>query len=96
MSRTYPYTAWTLTPSFKPKQVTLVKAYDSYSNRGEWDVAEGGKLYSAKNDLFASKEDAIAAGWERIHEQEAKLSKMQAGIYKRRTALAAAAESEPA
>jgi hypothetical protein len=59
-TRTYPYTAWALTPSFKPKQVTLTKLYHSWGAGGEWDESDSRKLYSATNDLFPTKEAAIA------------------------------------
>lgn len=86
--RTYPYTAWTLTPSFKPKQVTLVRNYHSGFG-GDWDQIEEGRLYSAA-DLFPTRDAAIDAGWTRIHEQEAKLAKMQDRINKKRENLAKA------
>jgi hypothetical protein len=90
--RTYPYDAWTLQPSFKPVRVTLVKSYGSLSFAGHWDLNEKGKSF-AVSDLFPTKEAAIERGWERIHEQEAKLAKMMAGINKKRIALAKAAEA---
>lgn len=91
--RTYPYTAWTLKPSFKPVQVTLVRAYASLQYQNTWDVSESGRFYSIE-ELFPTKQAAIDAGWERIHEQEASLSKRQASIYKKREALAKAAEEQ--
>lgn len=91
--RTYPYTAWTLTPSFKPKPVTLVSCYAAYAET--WDVSESEKSYHVA-DLFPTKDAAIAAGWESIHEQEAKLARMRDSLDKKRTALAKAAEKEAA
>jgi hypothetical protein len=90
-ARTYPYEAWVLTPSFKPKKVVITHLYKSYSSPNAWDVAEGGKLYSVGSELFATKEEAIEAGWARVLDQEMKLSKQQAAIYKRREALVKAA-----
>lgn len=90
--RTYPYDAWILTPSFKPKAVRIEEKYKSYMS-SEWELAAGGQAYSQK-DLFATMEDAIEAGWERIHAQETKLAKMQDGIKKKRAALVKAAGAD--
>jgi hypothetical protein len=76
---TYPFTAWTLTPSFAPKEVTLVKRgyYESYH------VTTGGKHY-LNSDLQANKAECIKAGWRRIDEQQAVLDKRAAAIEKKK------------
>lgn len=89
--RTYPYQAWVLKPSFKPALVTIERAYKSYSSPNQWDVAEGGKLYSM-SELFPTQERAIEVGWQRIHEMEAKLEKTIDSISKKRAALAKAGD----
>ena len=86
-SRTYPYEAWALSPSFAPKLVLLAGPYWSI---GDWDVSESGKLYSML-ELFPTKEAALVQGWQRIADQEAKLAKLQVGIAKKKAALAKAA-----
>jgi hypothetical protein len=91
MARTYPYAAWVLKPSFRPAQVTLVREYDSCQYANTWDVAESGKLY-ALSELFPTKESAIVAGWERVHDQEAKLTKQLESLQKKREQLTKAAK----
>jgi hypothetical protein len=87
--RTYPYKAWTLQPSFKPVEVEFTSLYRSFTGNDEWDVTSTGKSVHI-SEIFDRKEAAIAAGWERIHAQEAKLVKLGANLDKRRIALAKA------
>lgn len=84
MSRQYPRQAWVLTPSFKPKEVTIIKPYGGICD--EWDVAEGGKLYH-KDLLFHSVSDAITNGRAQVESQKADIVKRQERLSKRITAL---------
>jgi hypothetical protein len=86
----YPYTAWVLKPSFTPAECRFVRSYDSFQFPDTWDVSEAGKIYSIKTEIFATKELAVAAGWERLNEQEARLAKMRSVLEKKRAALAKA------
>lgn len=84
MSKSYPYQAWFLTPSFSPKEVTIVEP-------GRWDAAEWrstntGKRYYEK-DVFDRKELAIQGGWSRIEEQEAAIQKKLDNINKKKSTL---------
>ena len=83
--RTYPYQGWVLTPSFKPKEVTLTSRY-GYASQDYGDLTESSKLY-ALSDIFPDKATAIAEGWARLREQQARLDKAQANINKRSTNL---------
>ncbi len=89
--RTYPYEAWVLQPSFKPKLVKFVAEYGSRRFPGE--VAAGGKFYRP-SEIFATKADAIAGG--RILQEQfaARIAKFQATYDKRQKALEAAATVE--
>lgn len=78
--RTYPYKAWVLMPSFKPKEVELVEKYSAYYT--EYDQAAGGKSYHL-SELHHSKSAAIAEGRERAAKQSADLAKKQASLAKR-------------
>lgn len=85
MSRTYPYKAWTLQPSFKPVEVELTDLnYKGYDR--EFDQTEKCKAYDLRN-LFTSKEAAVTEGWARIEKQEADILKRQTAIDKRKDAL---------
>jgi hypothetical protein len=88
--RQYPRQAWVLLPSFKPKEVTIVKRYGSWSGTDDWDVAEGGKLYR-KDSLFPTMTDAIAFGRIEVEKQQADIAKRQERLIKRIAALDKAA-----
>jgi hypothetical protein len=81
--RTYPYTAWTLQPSFKPVKVKIV---GPYGNGRFWDRSDAGKDFAIES-LFATKADAIASGRSRLADQQTLLDKKAANIAKRYTAL---------
>lgn len=81
----YPTTAWVLQPSFKPVKVELVKRKFSLSSP-EYHATVTGKPYN-ENDLFASKQDAIAAGRAEIEKMEADLAKRRTNLDKRIAAL---------
>ncbi len=85
--RIYPYKAWVLLPSFKPKEVELVRVYGSYGLYAEYDQSANGKLYHAEHDLHPTKAAAIAVGRERVAAQQADLAKRQERLNKRIAAL---------
>lgn len=89
--RQYPRQAWVLQTSFKPKEVTIERPYKSWSGAADGDLSSTGKWYSA-NDLFDTKDAAIAAGHLRLAAQEEKLAKQMAGITKKRAELGKAAD----
>lgn len=82
-TRTYPYTAWRLMPSFKPVQVTLI-ARHRYDSDYDTDDNETNRHIS---NLFASKAAAIAEGRARVEKQAANLAKSLATLDKKRAAL---------
>lgn len=82
MSRTYPRQVWVLTPSFVPKEVTVLKKYSSYASSDYGDISESGKIYPL-SEMFPSKEAVIAEGYRRIQEQESKIQKMLATLEKK-------------
>jgi hypothetical protein len=88
--RTYPRQVWVLTPSFKPKEVTVTGKYDSYI-RDYGDVTKAGKSYSV-GDMYSTSQDAIAAGWASIGRQRNALSALSAEIDKKVSALTKAAK----
>ncbi|KAF1698321.1 hypothetical protein CSC62_05275 [Pseudoxanthomonas jiangsuensis] len=90
MSRTYPYKAWVIQPSGKPKEVTLVETYDSWLDVS-WDISDSGKSYHIDN-LHPTKDAAIAAGLDALDAQQANLTKRQTTLEKKRATLIAARE----
>jgi outer membrane receptor for monomeric catechols len=87
--RTYPYTAWVLTPSFKLKQVELVKAF---SGNDYCDLTEAGKLYGT-SEIHSSIESAISFGRESLKRQRIDLNK-KLGNWSKKLAALNAAEKE--
>lgn len=87
--RVYPRKVWVLTPSFKPKEVEVVRPYVSYGSQDYGDLTAATKLY-AVSEMFDSKRAAIDEGWRRVDKQKADLDKKLIGIAKRRKALQAA------
>lgn len=75
--KTYPYQAWVLMPSFKPKEVELVARA-----RLDWEESSTGKWYH-HTELHSSKAEAIAAGWEKIKIQQADIDKRRENLNKR-------------
>lgn len=88
--RNYPYTAWILQPSFKPKEVELVKHYTSFGDKDYGDETASGKVYR-RDEIFSSKAEAIEEGWRRVEKQQADLEKRQESLDKKKTALTKAA-----
>ena len=88
----FPYTAWKLTPSFKPTEVVIESAYEG--NWGKKEVTHlisGSGRYYPVCDIYATHVDAIAGGRKRLEEQEADIAKKVANIAKKRAALDKAA-----
>ena len=56
--RNYPYNAWVLHPSFRLKQVVLIKRYETWGDRDYGDITDGGKLYplGEQRQSLANKE----------------------------------------
>ncbi|HVH90850.1 MAG TPA: hypothetical protein VM783_05610 [Candidatus Acidoferrum sp.] len=79
MKRTYPYTAWVLTPAFLVKEVTLCeKAFGG----DDWDRTAAGKPYHVK-DLHPSRSTAISAGRQQIIKQADDLKKKRENLAKK-------------
>lgn len=84
MSKSYPYQAWVLTPSFAPKEVTIVEP-GRWSTAG-WLPTIAGKHYH-ENEVFDSKNLAIEGGWSRLQEQEDAIQKKLDSINKKKSTL---------
>lgn len=84
MSKSYPYQAWVLTPSFAPKEVTIVEP-------GRWDSSDWRRTTTDKryyeSEVFDSKELSIEGGWSRLEEQEAAIQKKIDSINKKKSIL---------
>lgn len=94
-ARTYPYAAWVLMPSFKPKQVELVKAYGSWGGEpADYDLTSEGKPYHP-TELHSSQANAIAAGRLSLERQRIDLDKKLANLAKKHTALDKAEKEAP-
>lgn len=83
--RIYPRTAWVLTPSFRPRTVVLERPYST-----RWEVTPSGKLYDL-DEIFPTKEEAVADGWRRVGLAQASLDKRAATLDKKRGNLTKAA-----
>lgn len=84
MSKSYPYQAWVLTPSFAPKEVTIVEPGRWAADR--WLPTISGKHYS-ESEVYDSKVLAIKGGWSRLEEQEAAIQKKLDSINKKKSTL---------
>lgn len=87
--RQYPRDVWVLQPSMKPKKVTVVKRYASYSSTDYGDQTEEGTRYGV-TDMHASEAEAIREGWKRIAAIQADINKRQENLDKKRAVLAGA------
>lgn len=92
-ARTYPYSAWVLTPQFKPVQKNFVSAYESWSQEDYGDNTDGGALYP-RASIFLSREDAIKWAKTDIERQQSAIDKKQANLEKRKANIAKA-DQEP-
>lgn len=79
----FPYNAWVLQPSFKPKEVTFTEKH-WYGDRRHRSGT--GKVYPV-SEIYPTKQAAIAAGREQLEKQREDLLKRQERIDKRAAAL---------
>lgn len=86
MSRIYPRKVWVLLPSFKPKEVEVVKRYGSATDYG--DLTAAGVNYMP-SEMYESQQEAVENGYRRLCEQQSALDKRQANLRKKRATLAA-------
>ena len=88
----FPYSAWKLSPSFKPTEVVIESAYEGNWGKKEVThlISDSGRYYPV-GDIYATRADAIAGGRKRLEEQEADIAKKVANITKKRAALDKAA-----
>lgn len=83
--KTFPYTAWRLTPSFKPVECEVVE-HGRWYGTWEWRrLSTGGR--SNADDIYATKADAISAGRAKVEAQEQALAKKRASLDKKIAAL---------
>ena len=80
----FPYNAWVLQPSFKPKEVTLIEEKRWYGDRCHLLDTVKAYLFS---EIYPTKQAAIVAGRERIDKQREELNKRRERIDKRAAAL---------
>lgn len=78
-TRTYPFTAYVLTPEMHVTKVELMRKYDW--RRGYHETA-GGKLYH-DSELHGTPQAAIAVGRAKLDNHRSKLQVQQANIEKR-------------
>lgn len=76
----FPYTAWRLTPTFKPVEVVIARRSQS------WLISDQGK-YLCSSEVYPTKAEAIEDGRKRIAVTEADITKREARIAKKRAAL---------
>lgn len=91
--RTYPYSAWVLTPQFNPVKKNFVSAYKSFSQGDYGDNTDGGVLYS-RASIFLSREAAIKWAKTDIDRQQSAIDKKQDNLEKRKANIAKA-DQEP-
>lgn len=85
-AKTYPFSAWRLTPGFKPVPVEIANKLDSWGS-GELYQDGNGKFFRGE-ELHETKQACIDAGNASLDAQEAKVKKMIESISKKRAALA--------
>jgi len=89
-TRTYPYKAWILMPSFKPVEVEFVRCYESFSNIDYGDLTAKGKCVQ-RLDIYPTKEAALEGGHARLEKHRAQIAKLQLGHDKKLAVLKKAA-----
>ncbi|MGU9816054.1 hypothetical protein ACU684_11760 [Pseudomonas sp. LF135] len=88
MSKTkYPYMAWVLMPSFKPKEIEIVREGSRSNHYQHTDRNSSGKHY-ALSDLHETKADAVSAGLAKLEVQREAQAKRQESIDKKAAELA--------
>ena len=88
---TYPYTAWVLQPSFKPKEVTFVNHCEGWIGEDYGCESEGGRVYR-RDAIHATKTAAITFGTAEVRRMQLAIDKKQESLNKKREALAKAAQ----
>lgn len=78
----YPFTAWMLTPGYRPKEVTITESYwmSGYLKR------DTGSCIRREN-LFDTRAECVTDGFRRLEEAEARIEKQKASNAKRRATL---------
>lgn len=76
---TVPGPAWRLTPGYKPVEIQLAESRHGY---GRSYITDKGTRVTASS-VWATRDEAIAAGREHLATWQAKLTKMQAALNKR-------------
>lgn len=85
MKRKYPYKAWRLNANFKLVEVEIVGLYFEVSHP-EVEKTSDGNMINV-NELFSTKEEAIAHGRRKIEEMKADIEKRKRTMEKRIKAL---------
>ena len=88
---TYPYTAWVLQPSFKPKEVTFVRHDKGWSDEDYGCESGSGRVYR-RDAIHAAKTDAITFGNAEVRRMQLALDKKQERLNKKRETLTKAAQ----
>lgn len=87
MERTYPYSAWVLQPSFKPKEVTFVRHSTNWNGSEDYGCeTQSGKCYQ-RSQIHPTKAAAIAFGREEVKRMQGDLDKKQASLNKKTESL---------
>ncbi|MES2942975.1 MAG: hypothetical protein V4772_08930 [Pseudomonadota bacterium] len=92
--RVYPRKAWVLTPSFKPKEVELVRAYNAFGGTYYGDITTTDKLCRL-DELHESKDAAVADGWLKVAKMQADLKKRNESLSKKIKELEKAVQGKP-
>lgn len=85
---TFPYNGWVLTPSYKPKQVTVTGEAVAYGLYREWHVTDTGNSYHHTH-IHETREQAVAHGHAALDAQKLRIEKQQANLEKHRKNLMA-------
>ena len=86
MEISYAYKAWILMPSFKPMEVEFVKQYEAFGGQDYGDLTTKGKIMR-RDEIYATKSEAIKIGYERLEKSRAQIAKLQLGHDKKLAAL---------
>jgi len=84
--KSYPYMAWVLSTSFKPKQIEITNQGYRMKGYTPTDKAEG-RHYNL-SDLYESKDLAVKNGMLKLDEMREALAKRKAAIDKKAAELA--------
>jgi hypothetical protein len=84
--KSFPYTAWVLTTAYKVRKVTIASHYKPVGNNFTVAVSDTDVWYQT-HMVFGSKQEAVAAGIEKLEAREASLLKQLAVVSGRLQAL---------